>query len=542
MLTRRELIKLGLLSGTYTLLDRKWVFADNLPPSPPTTPFVMDLPLPPAPWEVAPFPSPENATFIGPDTRFFQLIQEERLVSFHPELPSTKVWSYRDINVPPGSFPFALGPTFLATIGQGAGGGVLVRQINNLPPQHRGFGDPHTTTHLHGGHSPSRSDGFPTLDIAPGETFDHAYPLRDPGYATGHPDAAERASTLWYHDHLIDFTGPNVYRGLAGFFLVFDELDTGEETTGLRLPSGPFDVPLVLQDKRFASDGSLVFDALDHNGFLGDKFTVNGAIQPRFRVKRRKYRFRFLNGSNARFYLIVLANQNGHTFAFDHIATEGGLLAAPIRNLRGFQIAPAERVEIVVDFSQFQTGDTVFLENRLRQDDGRKPGDVLTRGPQILQFVVDDAVDDPSQVPDVLRPFEAISQAELNRATVRTFEFERSDGAWSINGKFFDPNRPLVSPTVNTPEIWRLVNGSGGWAHPIHVHLELMRVLRRNGKVPPLSERDGFARRDTVTLGPNDRADVFVKFRDFTGPFVFHCHNLEHEDMAMMARFDISPA
>jgi FtsP/CotA-like multicopper oxidase with cupredoxin domain len=540
MLTRRELIKLGLLSGTYTFLGARKSFADNPPASPPTTPFLADLPLPPSPLEVAPFAAPDCAPFVGQNTRFFQIIEEERLVSFHPQLPRTKVWSYRDINVPAGSFPFAVGPTFTGTLGQGPGGGIVVRHFNDLPAIHQGFGDPHTSVHFHGGHNPARSDGFPTSDFGPGETFDYCYPLRDPGFSTGKPEATERPSTMWYHDHLIDFTGANVYRGLAGFFLAFDDLDTGNETTGLRLPSAPFDIPLVIQDKRFAADGSLVFDALDHNGFLGDKFVVNGAIQPRFGVKRRKYRFRFLNGSNARFYQFVLAKQNGQTFPFDQIATEGGLMAAPIRNLREFRIAPAERVEIVVDFTQFQEGDSVFFENRLQQTDGRKPGDVIPRGPQLLKLTVGNAVDDPSQVPSVLRPFAAISQAELARATVRTIEFDRTDGAWAINGQFFDPNQPLVTARIDTPQIWRLVNGGGGWAHPIHVHQELMRVLRRNGKQPPLQERDGFARRDTVTLGPGESADIFIKFRDFPGPFVFHCHNLEHEDMAMMARFDVS--
>jgi FtsP/CotA-like multicopper oxidase with cupredoxin domain len=139
----------------------------------------------------------------------------------------------------------------------------------------------------------------------------------------------------------------------------------------------------------------------------------------------------------------------------------------------------------------------------------------------------------------VLRPFAAITQAEIDRATRKTFEFERTNGAWAINDKFFDANRPLTTSPINTPERWKLVNKSGGRAHPLHIHVDFHRVLRRNGALPPLNERDGIARKDTTELGPNDEVEIFIKFRDFPGRFVFHCHNAEHEDHAMMARFDV---
>ncbi|MBA2490757.1 MAG: multicopper oxidase domain-containing protein [Gammaproteobacteria bacterium] len=127
----------------------------------------------------------------------------------------------------------------------------------------------------------------------------------------------------------------------------------------------------------------------------------------------------------------------------------------------------------------------------------------------------------------------------LAAAKRREFIFDGRRGGWAINGKFVDINKPIASPAINTPEVWRLVNKSGGWWHPVHVHLEFMRVLTRNGKQPPLEERDGQSRMDTVMLGPNDEVEVYFKFRDFPGPFVFHCHNIEHEDMFMMARFDV---
>jgi len=153
-------------------------------------------------------------------------------------------------------------------------------------------------------------------------------------------------------------------------------------------------------------------------------------------------------------------------------------------------------------------------------------------------------VTDPSRVGDAngnLRPFAAISAAELAAATPKEFKFERTDGAWAINGQFADLEHPLTTSTEGNGEIWHLDSG-GGWAHPVHIHLEYMRVLRRDGKLPPPNERDGMAKKDTIVIGADfGNVDIFIKFRDFLGPFVFHCHNIEHEDMRMMARMDILP-
>lgn len=153
-------------------------------------------------------------------------------------------------------------------------------------------------------------------------------------------------------------------------------------------------------------------------------------------------------------------------------------------------------------------------------------------------------VPDNSQVPEELRPFDAITQEEIDSVPEerkRTFVFDRRHGAWTINNETaeLDFEHSVAQPEVNKPEIWKLVNKSGGWWHPIHIHLEFMRVLTRNGEIPPTDEQDGFSKTDTVLLGPNDEVDVYFNFRDFPGPWVFHCHNIEHEDMRMMARFDV---
>jgi FtsP/CotA-like multicopper oxidase with cupredoxin domain len=571
-MTRRDILKYGVVAGGGILLSTKGLvprlFA-NTPQSPQTTPFMDELPVPNTVQRLANRISDldvDAQTFAGPNASFYKIIAMQRQVHYHSQLPPTGIWGYVDGNpAAPPPLDAAPGPTFMSRISADRFSGNIVRVQNNLPSNTTGFGLPQLTTHFHGGHQPSRSDGFPAKITVNGKTFDpviqpngghfdHTFPQVDPGSISDVADPSDRPSTLWYHDHILDSTGANVYRGLAGFYLVFDELDTGNEYTGLRLPSGQFDVPLVIQDRMFAPDGSLVFDPFNHDGFLGDKFVVNGKIQPYLNVQGRKYRFRFLNGSNARFYQMFLTNSAGKSFPMTMIGTDGGLTSRPLPNTGSFMIAPAERYEVIVDFSAFQPGETVYFENRLVQDEGRGPKgtfeepELTTAGTRMLQFRVGERVDD-SHLLDVtlpgvqLRPFQPISDAEKRAALVTTIEFDRSHGAWTLNGELAgDLSRPLVSPRLNQPQILRLINKSGGWWHPNHIHSEFGRVLSRNGRSPSptLSEQDGVARKDVVILGPNTEVDVFLKFRDYAGPFVFHCHNLAHEDMAMMARFDVT--
>jgi len=608
--SRRDLIKLGLMGTGYIVLGPEGRLAraesDGFTfQSPRTTPWQAELPLPAEPNPTAsPLLDHPDAysRFVDNQTTFFEIEAVERAVKFHPQLGDTAVWCYADRHIAPGATPSILGPTIKVRFGAYGeevpgqpgrvrpklAGGVLVRHHNNLPYDHRGFGMTRNTVHFHGGHVPARADGFPEDLVSPpdgfpnkvvfdrGEHYDYFYPMLDPGLVADndigrdHADCDETPSTLWYHDHLLDFTAANVYRGLAGFYLAFDDpnansilsapgkvaLDIGDETFPdtdpfghptdpriLRLPSNDFDIPLVFQDKSFAADGSLVYNSFDHDGFLGDKICVNGAIQPFLRVQRRKYRFRLLNGSNARIYQIVLADASGGRKPMTQIATEGGLMAAPIRNISGVLLYMAERVEVVVDFTSYAHGTELFLENRMRQDEGRKPDGVMSRGPQMLKFIVEgDPVEDPSSVPDVLRPFPKVTENEIRTAVRRTFEFERRHGAWVINGELAGQlTRPVATARLDRGEIWRLRNDSGGWWHPVHIHHEFCRVLSRNGKLPPLDERDGMAKKDTLLLRDNETVEVYVKFRDYIGPWVFHCHNLEHEDMAMMARFDVAP-
>jgi FtsP/CotA-like multicopper oxidase with cupredoxin domain len=584
MLTRRRMLRLGLVGAGYALLpsDHRYspagtAFADDTPPvSPRTTTFSSPLPIPDRARPLttslydAAHPAPgDYARFVTGTTRFFRIVAEERYVQFDPLLPPTAVWGYRDGSPDaPDPWPFALGPILTSRFGfTGADGGMIVRHVNGLPADHQGFGVPFTAVHLHGGHHLARADGFgtnldglPAFVTAPGGHFDHCHPMLDPGFddfdsgrSPVPADVTERPAFLWYHDHLLDFTGANVYRGLAGVAPIFDALDSDDETDpdGLRLPSGECDVPLVFQDKRFNRDGSLFFDPFDHDGQIGDKFLVNGAVQPFLDVRRRKYRFRFLNASSARIYQLFLTNANGASFPMTQIATEGGLLSQPIAGVQSVLLGMAERVEVVIDFAALPaTQGTFYIENRMAQTEGRKPDGVTSRGTRLLQFnVLAGKLDDPSRVgiPEggqtFLRRFDPVPQRLIDAAVTRTFTLDRDSGAWTINGRLAgDLDRPIARPKQGQPEIWRLVNGSGGWWHPVHIHLEFGRVLRRNGRTPPLSERDGMAKKDTFLLRGGESVDVFLQFRDYPGPYVFHCHNLQHEDMAMMARFDVVPA
>lgn len=563
MLDRRQAMRLAALGGIAPLahanpLIRPFPDNDDDQPLVRLTPFIQPLPFPPPPTQVAPFrPTAlceQHLTEMGSvaaKAQFCEIVEEEALVSLHPELPLTPVWRYRDTSVPEDS-PILAGPTFVVRMGSPQ----VVRFLNRLPSDHIGFGVPHLTTHFHGGHMAPVFDGFPeNVPGVPhvvrehGEHFDYLWAQQDVGFSTGNPDPDERPSTQWYHDHLLDFTGPNVMRGLAGFYLVFDELDTGNEMTGLHLPSGPFDVPLVIQDKRIAPDGTMIYQPGDFDGFLGDQMLVNGAIDPFLEVKRRKYRFRILNGSNARMYKLRITNENNRNPKPIHvIATDGGLLARTYRNRRTIFLGMAERAEIIVDFSQFAPGTELYLTNFCSQDSGRGPdGDFeevkevdKDDARKIMKFVVTGgAVRDRSQIPKKLRPLRPVPKDAIDAAVHRHFEFERKGGAWAINGDFIDIEHPSARPKKGKPEIWHLENGGGGWWHPIHVHIELGRMLSRNGARPGPLERDGNAKKDTFNLAGGDEVEVFFNFRDFTGPSVFHCHNIEHEDHFMMARFDI---
>ncbi|WP_028066004.1 multicopper oxidase family protein [Solirubrobacter soli] len=451
-----------------------------------------DLPLPEPftrPLHVPPVlrPRPEGATDV------YELTQRVARQELLPGVP-TEIWGYD------GRYP---GPTMISRSGRR----TVVRHRNALPVP--------TVVHLHGGHTPARSDGYPTDYVRRGELRQYEYPLRQP------------AATLWYHDHRMDFTGPAMWRGLAGFHVVHDEHEQS-----LPLPAGERDVPLMLADRAFAADGALRYPALDPSaahtpgvtqafmgGVLGDVILVNGIAWPALEVEAARYRLRLLNASNARRYRLALRPRASGGRELVQIGSDGGLLEHPIAH-DAIEIAPAERFEVVIDFSRFRVGERVTLVNEL----GHGP---TTR---VMQFHIVRAARDDSHIPGRLIAPLAIAPSALTR----DFVFRSNDnGLWTINRKPFDPARISAGVALGTTETWRFTSD---FHHPIHLHHTHFKVLSRNGR-PPGPFDAGW--KDVIDLRPAEQAAVIAHFSDYPGRYVLHCHNLEHEDMAMMANFQV---
>jgi FtsP/CotA-like multicopper oxidase with cupredoxin domain len=476
---------------------------------------------------------------------------------------------------------------------------ILFRDHNRLPveiTQNGGFGRHETTTHEHNGHHGAENDGFTGAYFFPNEFYDYHWPLVLAGLDTinvgatdpraGSPDGNgginkipgdwhETMSTHWFHDHRFGFTSQNVYKGMLGMYNIYSALDRGNEGindgVNLRLPSGvtndfgnlDYDVNLLVEDKAFDRDGQLFFDIFNFDGFLGDVMTVNFVFKPFFELERRKYRFRILNGSPSRFMQFQLSDNS----PMIQIANDGNLLPAPVPLTRLDQIATAERYDIVIDFSRYHVGDSVWMVNVLEHEDGRGPKGIVPLAQAIagqssdpcvgkfLEFriVRDPAKPDVSQVPAVLIPNPDLSAIRV--AAQRTFVFgddgnQTSDnpitalhGPWAIGTDGGDKlnadfGRVSAAPRFGTREIWTLVNDGGEWDHPIHIHFEEGQILARNGSSSnvPAWER---GRKDVYRLHPEGTVTVSIQFRDFGGMFMEHCHNTVHEDNSMLLRWEI---
>ena len=554
-------------------------------------------------------------------------------------LPKSTIHSFN------GTFP---GPMINAEYGKP----VIVRFNNildqnpkNLDSQDFGAPDFSFLTHLHNGHTAPESDGNPhysmnygpkALGYRPGQWCDNLY-LNWP--AGG--DDREKQSFFWFHDHRMDHTGSNVYKGMVGLFPIYDPkngMDMGDETRGLRLPGvrtnnadGSFDVvydmPLAFYDCRLDDGvtihkdihdsegafpaagnprthpewwGKTFFKHFPNHGFVGDIFTVNGTAYPVLEVKRRKYRFRFLDCSIARIYefKLMTSSQGPKTavslgyvgdelqgqyripdgqqcMKFTQIASDGGLLPFPIVR-DSFELWPAKRREFIVDFTKYMDGtpttkgDAIYLTDVLKMPTGRMWSNSSRFSPDaafkvpVLKFVIGDNVPDNSIMPaanKLLREIPPLPGNWRNLLSERkVFEVQRGSGGgeveWLINGTPFDPSTvatslknpagktPLAQQKMNSFNLWEIRNGGGGWVHPFHLHMEEHRTVMRNGKdvtVPGKDHPEDNSREDLVALDPSESVIVYRGFRDFVGPYVAHCHNLAHEDHAMMFGWEITP-
>jgi len=346
---------------------------------------------------------------------------------------------------------------------------------------------------------------------------------------------------------------------------VFNAFDTGDESTGFHLPGFPdFDIPLVFADRLFdPRTGLLAFDTFNTDGILGNTFLVNGKVQPFFEVARRRYRFRLLVAGPSRFFEFFLTNPGnpGQKIPFWVISNDGNLLPRPVQ-VTSHRLGVAERADVIVDFAKiaqrFGNPARIRLENRLEQDDGRGPtGNILPAGggDQVLEFrlaggAVSDGSFDPEPVafPNVAATaadavFAPISLPDISAVqprVTRTFQFERGDGGWQINGRFMDCTRVRFRPQADSAERWIISNDSGGWQHPVHIHLEEFRILSRNG-VPVKPGNVEFARKDVMQLRFGESIEVLMRFRDNLGVYPLHCHNTVHEDHQMMLLFEVAP-
>jgi spore coat protein A len=479
------------------------------------------LPLP-RPFTVA-LPVPDVARPVDGGTAY-ELVQRSADVEIIPG-HRTRVWGYD------GTFP---GPTFDVRSGQP----ITVAITNELPVP--------TSTHLHGGVTPPESDGYPTHLIVAEHHANHFNPA---GSHMGNNPAAwklatgrfvheypldQPAAALWYHDHRMDFTGPQVYRGLAGMFIVRDDVEDA-----LPLPKGDKDIPLVICDRAFEEDGSFRYPSTDptlldepgvegeyHQGVEGDVILVNGAPWPELEVEATRYRFRILNASNARRYDLRLDPPPPDGKSFTQVGSDVGLLAAP-QGLDRVALASAERADVVIDFGAYPVGTQITLVNRL---------DTGSAG-RVMRFRVARRGSDESHIPARLADIELLTPGQAIRR--RRFDFRLSGPGehgvkWTINGDIFDPAQALASPQLGTTELWTFTSD---FHHPIHVHLGHFQVHRRNGRAPGPADAGW---KDTVDVRPYEVVEVLVRFTGHRGRYVLHCHNLEHEDMAMMANFDVT--
>jgi blue copper oxidase len=454
----------------------------------------------------------------------------------------THVWAYRGRMVESqsgslevGSSNF-LGPTIRVAKGQR----IRVHFTNQLPEP--------TVIHWHGLHLPEDMDGHPRYAIAPGETYTYEFEMMS------------RAGTYWYHAHPHELTAGQVYRGLAGLFIVSDN-----EEAALGLPHGDYDVPLVLQDRIFDENNQLVYlsEAMmsETMGFLGDRILVNGTIDFTLPVETRAYRFRLVNGSNFRIYKLAWSDGTPLTV----IATDGGLLETPVR--RDYIIlAPGERIELWADFSLYAIGAELTLNSlsfsgiELMDMGGMDMGgmdmatDSLPQGSEysVMRIQVTVESNERLTLPERLSSIERhqLEQA-VNADNPRRFALARQLPLWTINGRSFEMNDVTEDEVVrlNTTEVWEfdnLLEGDDQMAHPMHIHGVQFQVLDR--QVAP-ETRDGWQTvqhgfvdegwKDTILVMPGERVRLLIKFEDFTGTFVYHCHTLEHEDMGMMRNYRV---
>ena len=391
--------------------------------------------------------------------------------------------------------------------------------------------DEMTTMHWHGMHVPARMDGTPHQKIEPGESWTASFPV------------GQQAAPLWYHPHPHGTTGRQVFRGVSGLMWIDDD-----NSDSLDLPNtyGVDDIPVVIQDRQFGDDGAFRF-ALNQGAVYGNTMLINGTWNPLLQVESRRIRFRMLNGSNARIYYVGFDDNR----VFHLIATDGGFLEAPLRTNRVI-LAPGERVEILVDFSD---GAEVVLksypEAGFLETIASYFGGIGTGNLDLLKVIPEPATRASHALPERLNTIPRIdaSRADKTRPMVLGGPIQGGRGGRGggrgarggplgppINGKIMDMARIDEVVRLGDTEIWDVTN-RGGQPHPFHVHLVQFQILDRNGR-PPTGAELGW--KDTVLVPPGDLVRIIMRFERYADPevpYMYHCHIMEHEDNGMMGQF-----
>jgi FtsP/CotA-like multicopper oxidase with cupredoxin domain len=536
--------------------------------SPSTTPFVDDLPIPAIAQQAPLFPFPTKNANIGageaaraPHQRWEQFLPQDFYHSiafatthrFHRDFSPTYLWTFN------GRYP-------ADTIRGFYGRSSLVRFRNQLPNDPVAA-IPEITVHLHNGHTPSESDGFAGDFFGHGLWKDNHYPNVYAGVDQfgGIGDPRERMGSFWYHDHRAEFTAPNNYFGLNGQFILYDQKDPGHENPAagsLRLPGiyGVTDIPLHLHAILFCPTANGRTEAFTDGTVPGgvDKWIINGKIQPKFRVRRRKYRFRIVNTGPAKEWNLALIGSDGQQKPMTLVAFDANFLAQPVViSNRDLLIPVASRADVIIDFSQFAAGTSVYLREAQAQFVGvttADPAPNLPIGNVALRFdVVNRESSFPADTPPIPSTLIAMPPTIVpDRSFEWRFTRDGDPVRFRINGQVFDHNRVDHAVLKGSSEEWTLANDviAGNWTHPVHIHFEEGRIMSRthtnrdaNGtivsvdNVPLLPEEQG--RRDVYRLPGQDRLVIRLRFRDFVGRYLIHCHNMNHEDNFMMVRWDI---
>jgi spore coat protein A len=558
-LTRRDWLKTAALTGAGALSPKLLLAqaADAVPHAPGALRNLARY--------VDPLPVPVVIRPKGP----VEVTMREFLTKVHRDLPPTRMWGYN------GTWP---GPTFETRRGQP----ITVKWTNKLPAKHflpidhtihgaeESLPEVRTITHVHGLKVLPEHDGYPeawsTADGKTGPTYSpnpSQYPNEQP------------ASTFWYHDHALGITRLNVYTGLAGMYLIRDE-----EEDALNLPKGRFDIPLLIQDRSFAADGSLVYPPAPQGThpmwmqeFFGETICVNGKATPYLEVEPRKYRFRLVNGSNARFYHLTMlpSDRAGKPTGravdappFNQIGSDAGLMPAP-QAFHYLIVSPGERFDIVIDFSE-HAGKNFVITNDAPAPYARG-GEVVAT--DVMQFRVSKLLSgkDTSSLPDTLVPFTPLSVADAVQERVLDLtEMDRPSDGYSMIGllgrkHWCDPI--TENPKAGSTEIWSFANTTGD-VHPIHTHLVRFQVINRQafdvqqylqnnklvmmGNPMPPERNERPAWKDTVKTYPGYLTRVIQRFDLPSGTqaapgqefrYVWHCHVLEHEDNEMMRPYNV---